>query len=122
MNNQRQVKYRSPIAVVVLSIITLGIYSWYWSVKTKGELNRSGCDHIPTAWIWLIPFAIYYWMWKYSVAAEQYTNRQLSAGLNFVLMALLGSLGSGIIQNYLNIAGASEQPNSANIGSNPFRS
>lgn len=46
-------KQRSPIAVLLLPFVTLGIYSWYWAVKTKGEMNSLG-ESVPTAWIWLI--------------------------------------------------------------------
>lgn len=99
----KQVQKRSPIAVLLLPIITFGIYNWYWQVKTKGELNRSGCSNIPTAWIWLIPFVgTIYWLWKYSVAVDEYTNRRCSAGVAFLLMFLLGSIGSAIVQNYFN--------------------
>ena len=36
-----QVQQRSPIAVALLPFVTFGIYSWYWYVKVKGELNQS---------------------------------------------------------------------------------
>ena len=39
---------RSPISVILLTIVTLGIYGIYWQVKTKGEMNALGAD-IPTA-------------------------------------------------------------------------
>ena len=42
-------KHRSPIAVFLLPLITFGIYSIYWKVKTKGEMNEKGAQ-IPTAW------------------------------------------------------------------------
>ena len=99
----KQVQKRSPIAVFLLPFITFGIYSWYWQVKTKGELNRSGCSHIPTAWVWLIPFVGFiYWDWKYAVATDEYTNQRCSKGVAFVLLFLLGTIGQAIVQNYFN--------------------
>lgn len=53
-------KNRNPLLVFLLSILTGGIYSWYWLVKTKGEMNKLG-EKIPTAWIWLIPIIGNFW-------------------------------------------------------------
>jgi hypothetical protein len=95
-------KHRSPAAVFFLSIITLGIYAWYWCVKTKGEMNRLG-NNIPTAWIWLIPFVgSLWWTWKYSEGVEKVTNNKLSQVLAFVLLAVLGLIGMAIVQNEFN--------------------
>ena len=95
-------KQRSPIAVLLLPFITFGIYSWYWAVKTKGEMNQLG-QSIPTAWIWLIPFVgIIWWYWKYSEGVENVTNEKLSGVLAFILLFLLGNIGQAIIQDYFN--------------------
>ena len=107
------IKYRSPIAVCLLSVVTLGIYAWYWYVKVKGELNDSQAQvHIPTAFIWLIPFvgAIWY-MWKFSKATEIVTNGKYSAPVSFLLLFVLGVwLGGAILQDGYN----SISTNSAN--------
>jgi hypothetical protein len=112
------VKQRSPIAVFFLYLFTIGIYSWYWLVKTKGEMNLvnyenardAGAsdeeirqDRVPTAWIWLIPLAGYiWWIWKYSCAVEKVTNGRYSNGLAFLLLFLLHGLGQAIIQDAYN--------------------
>ena len=95
-------KQRSPIAVLLLPFVTLGIYSWYWAVKTKGEMNNQG-ESIPTAWIWLIPFVgMIWWCWEYSKAVENVTHEKLSGVLAFILVWLLGFIGQAIIQDYFN--------------------
>jgi hypothetical protein len=94
-------KQRSPIAVFLLGLITGGLYSWYWIIKTKGEMNKLG-EKIPTAWIWLIPFVSIWWMWKYSEGVEHVTGEKLSAILTFVLLFLLGIIGHAIIQDSFN--------------------
>ena len=48
-------KRRNPFVVLLLSIITFGIYDLYWLVKTKGVLNRSTKVHVPTIWLILGP-------------------------------------------------------------------
>jgi hypothetical protein len=95
-------KNRSPIAVVLLSFITLGIYAWYWSVKTKTEMNSHGTN-IPTAWIWLIPIVGQaWWYWKYSEGVEHITGGKLSTILTFVLLFVVGPIGMAIIQDAFN--------------------
>jgi hypothetical protein len=86
----------------LLPIVTLGIYSWYWEVKTKGEMNKLG-EKIPTAWIWLIPFVGYlWWAWKYSEGVGHVTKDKAPAILVFLLMFFTGSIGDAIIQYYFN--------------------
>lgn len=95
-------KQRDPIAVFGLGLITLGIYSWYWAVKTKGEMNKLG-EHIPTAWIWLIPIVGgIWWYWQYAQGVEHVTKEKMSGVLAFVVMWLLGMIGQAIIQDAFN--------------------
>lgn len=99
-------KNRSPVAVIVLSLLTFGIYSIYLLVKTKGEMNQRGAD-IPTALLIIVPFANIWWMWKYSQGAEKVTNGQTQAVLAFILIWLLGFIGQAIIQDSFNKVGDS---------------
>jgi len=92
---------RSPVAVFVLSIITLGIYALYWLVRTKTEMNSSGAS-IPTAWYLIIPLANIWWYWKFSQGVQEVTNKGMSAGVAFLMLWLLPIIGSAIIQSTLN--------------------
>lgn len=95
-------KQRSPIAVFLLAFITLGIYSWYWIVKTKGEMNKLG-ESIPTAWIWLIPLVGgIWWYWKYSEGVEHVTSEKISGPVAFLLLFFLGNIGQAIVQDSFN--------------------
>ncbi len=96
---------RSPIAVFLLPFVTFGIYSWYWAVKTKGEMNKLGED-IPTAWIWLIPFVGgVWWMWKYSEGVEHVTKEKITGIIAFLVLFLLGNIGQAIVQDSFNKVG-----------------
>lgn len=100
-----QVQQRSPIAVALLPFVTFGIYSWYWYVKVKGELNQSQNQvHIPTAFVWLIPFVGGIWyMWKFSQATEVVTGGKYSTPVAFLLLFVLGVwLGGAILQDAYN--------------------
>ena len=50
-------KKRNPLAVFVLSIITLGIYDLYWLVVTRRELNEKTNQRIPSIWLLFAPIA-----------------------------------------------------------------
>lgn len=94
-------QHRNPIAVALLPLVTFGIYSLYWSVKTKGELNKLGAS-IPTAWLIIIPLVNIWWYWKYCEGVELVTNNKMSTVISFLLIMLLGSIGAAVIQDTFN--------------------
>ena len=52
---------RSLTQVILLNICTIGIYSIYWAVITKRELNQAG-GKVPNAFLVIIPlFNLYFW-------------------------------------------------------------
>jgi len=70
-------------------------------------MNKLG-EHIPTAWIWLIPFfGGIWWVWKYSEAVGHVTKDKLGGIFAFLLIFFLGSIGHAIIQDFFNKIGAS---------------
>jgi hypothetical protein len=98
-------KKRSPLAVFLLAFLTIGIYSWYWAVKTKGELNQRG-GSVPTAWMWLVPvIGPLLWWLKYSAAVEIVTNGGTSSALSFVLLFFTGPIGQAVLQGKFNRVG-----------------
>jgi hypothetical protein len=44
-------KKRNPLVIVLLSIITFGIYDIYWIYVTKKVLNQNTKTHVPTLWL-----------------------------------------------------------------------
>lgn len=92
---------RNPFIVILLSIVTLGIYSLVWLIKTKNEMNAKGAQ-IPTAWLIIVPFVNYYWLWKYSEGVEKVTNDQMSTVIAFLLLFFLEFIGMAIIQDKFN--------------------
>jgi uncharacterized protein DUF4234 len=95
-------KNRKPIAVFLLGLVTLGIYSLYWAISTKGEMNRLG-EKIPTAWILLIPFiGSFWWYWEYAKGVEHVTNQKLSWVMTFILLLILGNIGEAVVQDFFN--------------------
>lgn len=95
-------KNRNPLVVFLLSILTGGIYGWYWLVKTKSEMNKLG-EKIPTAWIWLIPIVgSFWWLWKYAEGVEHVSKNELNMFLSLLALYLLGPIGMAIVQEAFN--------------------
>lgn len=98
---------RSVAFVIVVSLITCGIYSLIWFVKTKREMVDMGAD-IPTAWLIIVPFANIYWMWKWSggvdLVTEQLPRGRMTQPIAFLLILVLDIIGIAIIQDAFNKA------------------
>lgn len=92
---------RNLVSMFFLSIITIGFYFIYWSVKTKNSLNCLGA-RVPTAFLIIIPIANFYFWYKYSEAFAQYINKNNNVVAYFLLMALLPFIGMFILQAQIN--------------------
>ncbi len=51
-------KTRNPFVVLILSIITFGIYDLYWLIKTKEVLNKETRVHTPSILLLFVPVAL----------------------------------------------------------------
>ena len=96
-----KIKRREPISVFLLSLFTLGIYSIYWLIKTKDEINRLGAN-IPTGWLLIIPIVNFYWMYKYAEGFSEKVVKDKSPALWFVLLFFGGFIALPIFQYELN--------------------
>jgi hypothetical protein len=96
-------KKRSVVAVLLLSIITFGIYALVWHVKTKREMVSAGAD-IPSAWLLIVPIASIYWLWKWCGGIEYVTKEKMSAPVAFLLHVMLPGIGMMILQDAMNKA------------------
>lgn len=86
---------RSVIAVLLLTLVTFGIYGLYWLVKSKREMVARGAE-IPTSWLLLVPIVNYYWQWQFASGVEHVTRGRTQAIAVF-LLALFFPLGMFII-------------------------
>lgn len=94
-------KHRNPIMIIFWSLITLGIYTLVWEVRTESEMNARGAQ-IPTAWLIIIPLVNYFWLWKFSEGVELVTGNKIGTGVAFCLLFFLGVIGIAIVQDKLN--------------------
>jgi len=107
---------RSVVAVLLLTLVTFGIYGLVWMVKTKNEMNTQGAN-IPTAWLLIVPVVSIWWMWKYAGGVEHVTRGKSSQVIAFILMFVLGVIGMAIIQDAFNkVADQGQLPNARAMG------
>jgi hypothetical protein len=91
-------KHRSPVAVLLLPLVTFGIYSLYWLVATKTDINKVAEPKVPTAWLLIVPIVNFIFLWKYSVGAEQATKGAAGQVPTFLFLLILGPIGQAITQ------------------------
>ena len=72
-------------------------------MKTKNEMNLAG-SNIPTAWLLLVPFVNIWWIWKYAVGVEEFTEGGMGRAGAFLLVWLLGCIGAAVVQASFNTA------------------
>lgn len=87
--------------VLLLSLITLGIYGIYWEVVTKKEMVSQGAD-IPTAWLIIIPLVNIWWLYKYCMGVEKVSGGKMSGILLFILFLLFSIVGMAVAQDTFN--------------------
>ena len=111
-------KNRSVVMVIVLGLITFGIYQLIWLYQTKEEMVTSKrVDSAPSLWWLLVPFVGgLIFLWKYSEIAEKVTNGKYSQIIIMVMFLFIGFIASGILQAAYNEVGEG----GSNASSDPF--
>ena len=82
---------KSPITVLLLMFVTVGIYGLVWLYQCTEEMKSRGAD-IPSFFFILIPILNLYFIWKFYGGVEHVTKGEVSAVTVFIL-SLLGPLG-----------------------------
>jgi len=91
----------NPFILIVLTIVTLGIYNIVWLARARGEMNALGAN-IPTTWLIIVPLANLWYLWKWSQGVEVVTKGKMGSVIAFLLQFLLGVIGDAIIQDSFN--------------------
>ncbi|MDR3215418.1 MAG: DUF4234 domain-containing protein [Bacilli bacterium] len=99
------IRKRSVLAVILLCLITCGIYSIYWIVTTQNQIRRIYQrellhDGIVIILLGFITCGIYYYYWMYKtclVMDDIYVEQGLVPNNDTVLMVVLGILCTPIV-------------------------
>lgn len=96
---------RSIVLCIILTVVTCGIYSFYWTYKLNNEINDLARDpDAPGGGLviifWLITLGIYglYWYYKMGQKCDYIRQTNSSSG---ILYLILGAIGLGIVANAL---------------------
>jgi hypothetical protein len=100
---------RSVLSVLILSVVTFGIYGLFWMVATKEEMNAEGAN-IPTAWLLIIPIANIYFFWRYSEGVEHVSRGRLAAPISFILLFFTGFIAHLVLQAEFNKLATGQLP------------
>lgn len=113
-------KIRNPLAVIALSLVTLGIYGIYWYYQVNKELAEVGRSHNSEeagtspgnsllavtlgAFVIVPAFVSVFGTWKRLNAGERLVGlpEGMSAGAGFLLHLFLGPVGIWFLQSNLN--------------------
>ena len=76
-----------------LSLLTLGLYFYYWCSHSRAEINRSAKQNlVPTCWYLIVPGLNYYWMWLYAEALQKVSYRRIKQSDVFLVYVIATSL------------------------------
>lgn len=92
---------KSPFMVLLLSVVTCGIYQIVWLVKAKEEMVARGAD-IPSSWLLIVPIANLLYLYKWSMGVEHVTKGAMSGIVALLLQFALGPIACMLIQSKFN--------------------
>ena len=95
------VRYRSGLAVLVLSLASALAFAVVWLCQTRREMNRLGA-RIPTPWLLVTPPSALYFAWCWAEGARHVTAGRISTVRAFLSLCLLGPFGMARMQTTFN--------------------
>lgn len=97
---------RPPGLVLLLGLLSFGIYLIVWMVKSKEEMANLGAD-VPTCWLMLIPLVNIFWVWKFYGGVRYVTGGKTRHALLFVIAVIpvVGLFAPSIVQHTYNEVG-----------------
>jgi len=100
---KRKEAYSPVWKVIVLGIVTLGIYLVYWAVTRKIFLNKKGAE-IPTAWLIIIPLVNYYFYYKLCEGWSKVCERKSeeSKWVMFLVWVIIPFVSAALMQEGIN--------------------
>jgi hypothetical protein len=105
----RQIKERNIFLVYLYSVLSFGIYSMYWMVSTKRDINSLGGE-IPSTWICVIPFAGIYYNYKYCESFAKEVKKDGNTIMYFCLSMFLWPVIPALVQSSLNNPAGKKAP------------
>ncbi len=92
-------RHRSLPIIVLLNIVTFGLYEFYWYYVTKTELNviNKREPNVPLyLWFFISPINLWWW-YRLSKSLNKATKGDISVGLAFFLPLILLAVYVGLV-------------------------
>lgn len=90
------IKERNIVVCIILTIITCGLYSLYWTVQLQNEslvaAKEEGTSGIAVVLLTIVTCGIYgiYWYYTLGERTDKINGKDSNGGLLFVVLSLLG--------------------------------
>lgn len=94
--NTNNIKTRSIVTAIILTIITCGIYSIYWMVKLNDELNtiaqKRGISGGMLILLSIVTCGIYsyYWYYKMGENVDEINKNSSNTPILYIILAIFG--------------------------------
>jgi len=88
---------RSLLGMLLLTLITAGLYQIYWLYSTKEEMRAKG-SRIPTILLLLVPLVNIWWFWRYARGVAEVTRHEDHRLLTFVLLVFANGVAPFVTQ------------------------
>ena len=85
-------KKRPAAVVLLLGVVTCGLYTIFWFVDTKHEMVRKGAQ-IPSAACFFVPILNIWWTWQWAGGIESVTRGSFSQARAFLAVFLFDVIG-----------------------------
>ena len=96
-------KKRSPVRVLIYSIITFGLYAVYWIYQAfKQVLEDKDSSHVLWFLGMIVPLLNIVILWKFTQEVEEYSGGEHDGILLFVLYLVFAPAALYLIQQDLN--------------------
>ena len=99
------IKRRNIAMVLILFVVTFGIYGLYWFYSTANEMiQRNKQDENPFVWLImaLVPIVNLFAIWKHAQAVELMTRKKVNGIVLFLLWLVIAPVAIILIQMELN--------------------
>ena len=93
---------RNPVTVLILSLITFGIYTIFWLYKVFDQVLDE--EQSPILWLlgMLVPVLNIVLLWKMSMKVEEFSGGEHGGVLIFILYLVFAPAAIYLIQSDLN--------------------
>ena len=83
----------SKSKIWLLSLLTLGLYFFYWCSRSRADINSSAKQPlVPSCWYLVVPGLNYFWMWLYAEALQKVSYKRIKASDVFLVYVIGTSL------------------------------